>query len=116
MIEKCQKCQEEGEDRRTLWMACFYDMDELNIPFQKRILSDSNNYNCPHELYTLRVCKDCRADWLTFIKDWYNWIPNRESCNSGIFVRHFGANIEITEEEWRERAPGIEPVRCKDES
>jgi len=37
--EACQRCGEVGEDRRTLWMACFYAMNELKLPFdQVRIL------------------------------------------------------------------------------
>jgi hypothetical protein len=38
MSEKCQRCGEEGEDRRTLFHSCFYDMDELHIPFEKDVL------------------------------------------------------------------------------
>jgi hypothetical protein len=33
MSERYVRCGEEGEDRRTLRMACFYAMDELNVPF-----------------------------------------------------------------------------------
>lgn len=34
--EQCQRCKEYGEDRRTLWMACFYKMDERgDIPYQE---------------------------------------------------------------------------------
>lgn len=34
--EKCDRCGYVGDDRRTLWMACFYEMRELEhgrIPF-----------------------------------------------------------------------------------
>lgn len=34
----CRRCGEEGEDRRTLYMACFYQMGELGLPFDKQIL------------------------------------------------------------------------------
>lgn len=37
-METCQRCGQEGEDRRTLWMACFYDMDELGLPFEPHTL------------------------------------------------------------------------------
>ncbi len=33
-MEECQRCKEVGEDRRTLKMACFYEMDELGMPFK----------------------------------------------------------------------------------
>lgn len=36
--ERCQRCGEVGEDRRTLWMACFYAMGELDVPFTERVL------------------------------------------------------------------------------
>ena len=36
--EACQRCGEIGEDRRTLWMACFYAMGELGLPFEERTL------------------------------------------------------------------------------
>lgn len=36
--EQCQCCGEYGPDRRTLWMACFYAMDEFQIPFKKEFL------------------------------------------------------------------------------
>lgn len=36
--EKCQRCGEVGEDRRTLWMACFYAMNELGLPFEQKTM------------------------------------------------------------------------------
>lgn len=33
--EKCDRCCEVGEDRRTLWMSCLYAMEELGIPFEQ---------------------------------------------------------------------------------
>jgi hypothetical protein len=76
-------------------MACFYDMDELEIPF-KEAKCDGRKF------FTLRVCKDCRADWMRTIQYWWNTItPKTESCGSGIFVRDFGSNKEITLEEYR---------------
>lgn len=32
---KCDRCGEIGQDRRTLWMACLYDMHELGLPFEE---------------------------------------------------------------------------------
>jgi len=40
--EKCARCGEMGEDRRTLWMACFYAMEELGLPFERDILFDGD--------------------------------------------------------------------------
>ncbi len=112
-MEKCQRCNLEDEDCRTLWMSCFYEMDELKIPFQHecQLLAEA----IPAKFYTLRVCKPCRSFWLGMIKVWFdNPVPLRESCGSGIFVREFGATVEITREEWDKRAPGFEPVIYKE--
>lgn len=137
--EICQRCGEKDYDRRTLWIACFYAMQELEIPFvrellfhtdfrelkkskkpfqHKDIVLQSGTFKTkgeltPQEMYTLRVCKDCRADWMQAIKMWFKTKPIRESCGSGIFVRRNGASVEITEEEWYENNPGREPVRVK---
>lgn len=97
MSEKCQRCGDEEEDRRTLWMACFYAMEELEIPFEKIKTGEGLKF------YTLTVCKDCRASWMKAIKQWWEGEEVRESCGSGIFVREYGANIEITEEEFYKR-------------
>jgi hypothetical protein len=132
--EACARCGEVGEDRRTLWMACFYDMAELRVPFEQRQIMgvstrqtgsvSSHGWDRPvfaeqpadakphsNKFYTLRVCKDCRGDWMGAIAEWFQNPPARESCGSGIFVRENGATVEITEEEWQRRNPGQEPVR-----
>ena len=33
--ERCVRCGDVGEDRRTLRMSCFYAMDEMNVPFSE---------------------------------------------------------------------------------
>lgn len=131
--EKCVRCGEVGEDRRTLWMACFYDMDELGLPFEQKILFHANPEECeeaqepftipntsiviqpgtvtckgeltPHGLFTLRVCKACRGDWLNAIDAWFHSQPSSQqpSPGTGIFVRDNGTNKEITLEEWEQK-------------
>lgn len=96
MAELCMRCLEEGEDRRTLYMACFYQMSELPIHFVETVVGTQ-------VFYTLRVCKGCRAEWLRAIRQWFTSAPNRESCGSGIFVREYGTNIEVTKEEFAQR-------------
>ncbi|MDE2095773.1 MAG: hypothetical protein KGL39_00830 [Patescibacteria group bacterium] len=99
MSEKCERCGSLGEDRRTLWMACFYQMKELNIPFtevqihgqlcQKTgerelptihtsipIYEEPTGENHNYSFYKLRVCKRCRAEWLQAIRNWYFTTPN----------------------------------------
>lgn len=108
MSELCQRCKEEGEDRRTLWMACFYEMMELGLPFNNQFMfypdeSTEDGKETSNNFYTLRVCKDCRADWMRSIQYWWNTIVTKTSSGSGIFVRDFGTNKEITLEEYREK-------------
>lgn len=113
-MEECQRCREVDEDRRTLWMNCMYEMDELELPFTHLFLSDDLERN--NRFHTLRVCKDCRSDWMKAIEYWFhNSSFKKESCGSGIFVREFGANVEISEEEWNRRNPDIVPIRIKDD-
>lgn len=92
--EKCQRCGEVGEDRRTLWMACLYDMQELPMPLEEvaifgsmmKDVSDSMIFAGPlkgfapdddaksvmRRFYTLRVCKRCRGEWMEAIGRWFN--------------------------------------------
>lgn len=97
MKEKCARCGEIDYDRRTLWMSCFYDMNELDVPFEEVAVNgtvsekigeedlnivgmkfkkpifkqrkDAEPYQ--HKFFTLRVCKACRADWMETVKEWY---------------------------------------------
>jgi len=94
-------------------------MNELGIPFIKQILrplkidKDDITKGKRH-FHTLRVCKECRADWMNSIKVWFENKPViEESCGSGIFIRENGALKEITEEEWYKRNPDCEPVKVK---
>lgn len=108
MTEICQRCKEVDEDRRTLWMACLYEMNELKLPFSMEIIPDARPRgayaNEKHHFYTLRVCKNCRADWMISIKDWFNApVQKEESCGSGIFIRSNGVTREMTLEEWEKR-------------
>ena len=123
-METCDKCGKVGDDRRTLWMACFYAMDELSIPFKQVAIrgvhqdhtSDEESKlfegvkypvftdtpECEERQYgffTLRVCKDCRASWMEAISSWFNSGEKRESTGTGVFGRKNGATYEMTEEE-----------------
>lgn len=142
MSEKCDRCGSIGEDRRTLWHACFYAMEELGLPFEQKVLFNAElediekaqepitipntpitiqagTVTCkgeltPRGLYTLRVCKRCRAEWLNAIKNWFHATPEGEDGDAdepapyngpgtGIFIRENGTNREITREEWNAR-------------
>jgi len=98
--EVCARCGVIGQDRRTLWMACFYAMNELAVPFEKlsvhgvvlKATGTSDRWGSPdfepppygsehgeksnhHPMFTLRVCKGCRAEWMQAIKEWYRAPP-----------------------------------------
>ena len=140
--EKCQRCGEVGEDRRTLRMDCFYAMEELKLPFESETWFDAPDTSklkkakdplslplgdtkinitagsvttegelIPKDFYILRVCKTCRALWMSAIQRWFNEPQMHHEVGSGIFVRRNGANVEVTEEEFRRLNPDREPVR-----
>lgn len=129
--EKCDRCGEVGQDRRTLWMACLYDMWELGLPFEEiavRGVSKNVTQGRPprgsfgneavtaflkepaeipsgdkayilNRFFTLRVCKDCRADWMQVIQGWFDTKPRRESTGTGVWIRDSGTNREATPKE-----------------
>jgi hypothetical protein len=113
-MKQCARCKEQDDgELRTIKMACFYEMDELNIPFNHEIIEPKDG-GYKQKLYTIKVCKSCRSSWMLMIKIWYDAsIPKPESSGSGIFVRELGSTFEISEEEWYRRHPGIEPCRFK---
>ena len=144
MSDICQRCGVKDEDCRTLSMACGYAMEETGLPFKEAAIHGVVVKQTGEELlptlkikfpifetaaeaeaggatahlsrfFTLRVCKDCRADWMGAIKAWFETKPVQESCGSGIFVRRNGATVEISEEEWKAQNPDREPVRLKEE-
>ena len=110
--EKCQRCGEVGFDRRTLWMAAFYDLSELPIPFEK---IDIGEYPHKRPFYTLRVCKDCRGSWMAAIQGWFLRETDRKpsGLGSGIFIRRNGTTVEVSREEWDRLNPGREPYTIK---
>lgn len=143
--ETCDRCGNPGADRRTLWMACFYSMEELGLPFTQRMLFHANTeelekasepfapeiggqrivlqsgtVRCsgelrPQSLYTLRVCKRCRGEWMAAIRTWFHATPEGEDhdadlhepnpLGTGVFVRENGSVKELTEAEVAERFP-----------
>jgi hypothetical protein len=74
--EYCQCCGARSSDRRTLWMSCLYDMSELSVPFTEQIFLISpavavDRVQTKKLFYTLRVCKECRANWMLAIQKWF---------------------------------------------
>jgi NMD protein affecting ribosome stability and mRNA decay len=91
-METCQRCGQEGHDRRSLLMSCFYAMDELNVPFTQHIIDNRT-------FFVLRVCKDCRASWMQTIEKWFN-TPDEPSqpVENGILIRRLGVPVEVPAE------------------
>jgi hypothetical protein len=88
--EICQRCNESDHDRRTLWMSCFYAMEELDLPFRQKKITP-NGYDSGRTFYLLTVCKSCRADWMAQIKTWFNSKPEKVDENGDCFYRELGA-------------------------
>lgn len=114
-----------------MYMACFYAMEELRVPFKQRVLfhaeledltkvSDgvsvpvgseticiqsgtvrSSGELSPQTLYTLRVCKECRRHWLTAIRRWFDERP--KDPMGDVPVRELGDVRMVSEEEWHAR-------------
>lgn len=91
----CQRCGDRGEDRRTIWMSCFYDMNELGLPLDEvqitgvygkktgervvpgelklvaPVFTDTGSPPREYRFFVLRVCKNCRAEWLLAKRSWF---------------------------------------------
>jgi len=134
--EKCQRCGEDGEDRRTIWMAAMYAMDETGLPLEQvRITGkyakqtgeetltgflklkvpvfteEPDAQDREHRFFTLRVCKDCRAEWMLAIRHWFleknnpplslmeeassKVRPGMIQMDGAVPVRVFGATVSV---------------------
>jgi hypothetical protein len=100
-METCQRCLAVHEDMRTLRMNCFYNMNEMGLPFEQQVFFQTDHEKLvkkddpvgitingtvlnlkagtvtteepltPHSFFALRVCKRCRGDWLETITAWF---------------------------------------------
>lgn len=123
-ITHCQKCGDGPNDLRTLWMACFYEMSELDVPFDEKIIDGVLGNKTGEQVsavwgtkepvfaytdltkrerrfYTLTVCKDCRADWMQAIETWFKAPKSIEWPTEGPVapIRHLGTSRPMTQEE-----------------
>jgi hypothetical protein len=66
MDDGCMRCDMsmDGEGR-TLFMACTYAMEEFDVPYSVTEVGD-------RKFYTLKVCKNCRGEWMHSIEKWFN--------------------------------------------
>jgi hypothetical protein len=56
-VYTCQVCGDVGEDRRTIYVSCFYALEEVSDKFA---ITEDNQYK-------LRVCKGCRAIFMDML-------------------------------------------------
>lgn len=72
-----------------------------------------------NRMFSIRCCKDCRADFLNVLKRWADGeeIREREGTGTGAFVRDNGTIRELTEDECLafEKERGHPPVRVRQE-
>lgn len=94
-VEKCVRCGEDDQDRRTLHMACFYQMKELKIPFEEKKIAEY-----PGTLFTLRVCKACRGSWLSMLEQWYAQGSSPAGVDVDIPIQVNGATVMLTRAEY----------------
>lgn len=100
--EVCDRCKKEGHDRRTLYMACFYAMEELKVPFQQVTVGAGETAG--RHFYTLRVCKDCRASWMGAIEHWFLSGREKPAC-SDVSESCVGESTHMALQWWLERNP-----------
>jgi len=99
---RCLRCGAVGQDRRTLWHASNADMTTLGIPFERAAVYGSfreqvgtkivylvSGFIRPlyhqviaarqheYEFYLLTVCKDCRGEWMSALRRWYQDAEDR---------------------------------------
>ena len=58
----CQICGAYGNDKRSLYMGCFYDLKEVAPEFLS--LWYASRSERTRSLFYLRICKSCRAEIL----------------------------------------------------
>jgi hypothetical protein len=134
--DKCARCGKVGEDRRTIFAACLYAMEETGIPFEQcRITGEWHNHSgykdvighrvatfedkgtpTQNSFYTVLVCKDCRADFLDAMKQWFFAGPRAERADATIPVRINGTRRMMTPEEYEAMYPGRIPHTLKPET
>lgn len=100
--ETCDRCGNPGADRRSLWMACFYAMNELDVPFKQAAIhgqycekigdemtsfgpkitipkfAEPSGESRRFQFFTLLVCKRCRGEWMRAIRNWFHSAPDGE--------------------------------------
>jgi hypothetical protein len=85
----CMLCNAYGDDKRSLFISCFYDIQEV-IP---EALNVSDVETVKDKGYYLRICKNCRGELLAKLSDWRNEMIARRDIPKD----HDGHNEEMEE-------------------
>ena len=64
--DTCQVCGSVGEDRRTLFIRCFYQLKEVSSLFIDLFHVENHKDGG----YALRICKGCRSALLSKLAEW----------------------------------------------
>ena len=99
----CMLCGAKGEDKRSLWIDCFYAVHE--VPDDQKVAHNRGYY--------LRICKTCRGRLLEHLRTWGNECrtmrelpkdsdgsPEFTDPDRNIPVRMHGTTVVLTREEW----------------
>ena len=85
----CMLCDAYGEDKRSLFIDCFYDVQEV-VP-EAFDLGDVEKLK--DRGYYLRICKNCRGELLAKLGGWRNEMVARRSISKD----HDGHDAAIEE-------------------
>ncbi len=120
--ELCMCCHAYGEDKRSIWIDCFYEIKEV-VPDAIDISGVEPLPENHKRGYYLRVCKSCRSRFLGKMQDWWeegvdlrdlskdhDGHAEDQDPTRNIPTRVNGALVMLTREEWDTRNPGREPV------
>lgn len=112
----CMCCHAYGEDKRSLWVDCFYEVREV-VPEAIEINGVEPKPERHQGGYYLRICKACRGRLLTMLGEWWRTGVDRRDIpkdhdghdefepdpERNIPVRVNGAIVMLTREEWDQR-------------
>ncbi len=110
----CMLCHAYGADKRSLFVACFYDVHEV-VPE----VIDLHGCDTERKGYYLRICKTCRGEFLEMMRSWRaDRVAERETPKDHdgsdydggaglIRVREHGRTIFLTEAQYAARPPGL---------
>jgi hypothetical protein len=113
IMELCQICNQEGEDRRTLHLQYFYDMSEISDKLVKEevTIRFADGHEVKNVFWTIRTCKDCRGHFLDVVRRWTSGefvTQTEDDPERNIPVRVDGRVVMMTTEEWQSHTASLD--------